>query len=83
VLKKSEKGLLTAYQRSFSFWKKSFATGRCFTDGKILIFVLSRITHKNQLFSLFRPKLEIKSAVSFGAMYFAALTDAPSDAHAR
>jgi hypothetical protein len=36
VLKKSEKGLLTGYQRSFSFWKKSFARGRCFTDGKIL-----------------------------------------------
>ena len=32
VLKKSEKGLLTEYQRSFSFWKKSSATGRCFTD---------------------------------------------------
>ena len=35
VLKNNEKGLLTEYQRSFSFWKKSFATGRCFTDGKI------------------------------------------------
>jgi hypothetical protein len=32
VLKKSEKGLLTEYQRSFSFWKKSSATGRCFTE---------------------------------------------------
>jgi hypothetical protein len=27
VLKKSEKGLLSEYQRSFSFWKKSSATG--------------------------------------------------------
>jgi hypothetical protein len=32
VLKKTEKGLLTEYQWSFSFWKKSSATGRCFTD---------------------------------------------------
>jgi len=32
VLKKSEKGLLILSQRSFSFWKKSSATGRCFTD---------------------------------------------------
>jgi hypothetical protein len=32
VLMKSEKGLLTEYQRSFSFWKKFFATGRCFSD---------------------------------------------------
>jgi len=36
VLKKSEKGMLTEYQRFFSFWKKSSATGRCFTDWKIL-----------------------------------------------
>ena len=32
ALKRSEKGLLTEYQRSFSFWKKSSATGRCFTE---------------------------------------------------
>ena len=33
VLKKSEKGLLTEYQRSFSFWKKSSARGRCGAEG--------------------------------------------------
>jgi hypothetical protein len=36
VLKKNEKGLLTEYQQSFSFWKKSSGTGRCFTDWKTL-----------------------------------------------
>jgi hypothetical protein len=36
VLKKSEKGLLTEYQRSFSFRKKSSSTGRCFTEWKPL-----------------------------------------------
>jgi len=48
----------------------------------VSFFLLSWITHKNQLFSFFRLKLEIKSAVSCGAMYFAALTDALSNAHA-
>ena len=37
VLKKNKKGLLTEYQRSFSFWKKSSATGRCCASYKILI----------------------------------------------
>jgi hypothetical protein len=32
MMKKSEKGLLTEYQQSFSFWKKSSVPGRCFTD---------------------------------------------------
>jgi len=36
VLKKTEKGLLTEYQWSFSFWEKSPATGGCFTDRQML-----------------------------------------------
>ena len=37
VLKKNGKGLLNKYQRSFSFWKKSSATGRSCVACKVLI----------------------------------------------
>ncbi len=37
VLKKNKKGLLTEYQRSFSFYKKSSATGRRCAACNILI----------------------------------------------
>jgi len=32
VLKRSEKGLLTEYQRSFSFWKESSGTGALLSE---------------------------------------------------